>query len=157
MRGCRMASRRALAPASANTRPRMRARSSAPVASANSAPNSATMAGIAAPPGAVRLWAIWSVSTTLAPRAANMSATVLLPLPMPPVRPMEKGSVLIVRLQVRIEAAGNRHDRLAVQEDDQAGRRQVGAERDLQIDAAAVDHHQRDADHRAHQRRHQHD
>jgi hypothetical protein len=42
---------------------------------------------MAAPCGAVREWAIWSVSMTEAPRAANRSATVVLPQPMPPVRP----------------------------------------------------------------------
>src|SRR3954471_13570179 len=157
MRGWRMASRRALAPVSANTRLRMRARSSAPAASANSAPNSAMMAGIAGPCGAVRLWAIRSVSTMLAPRAANMSATVLLPLPMPPVRPMEKGSGRGVALMLMQEALGEGRQRRAVQQGDQAGGGQVGAERNRRIAAMLGHHHQRDADHRADRRRQQDD
>jgi hypothetical protein len=43
---------------------RIAARSSAPSAPATASPNSARIAGIAAPPGAVRAWAMASVSTT---------------------------------------------------------------------------------------------
>ena len=42
--------------------------------------------------GCVRLRAIASVSTMLAPSAASAVATVLLPLPMPPVRMMRNGA-----------------------------------------------------------------
>src|SRR5439155_21053978 len=42
---------------------------------------------MAAPPGMVRRRAIRSVSITTAPTLASIAPTVLLPLPMPPVRP----------------------------------------------------------------------
>ena len=45
----------------------------------------------AAPPGAVSARAMASVSTSSAPQATSIVATVLLPLPMPPVRPTCSG------------------------------------------------------------------
>jgi hypothetical protein len=45
---------------------------------------------MARPLGAVKLREIASASITAAPLAANMLATVLLPLPMPPVRPIRQ-------------------------------------------------------------------
>jgi hypothetical protein len=70
---------------------RMRARSSAPSAMMASGPKAARKASIAAPPAAVLAREIASASTTAAPRAASRAATVLLPLPMPPVRPRRSG------------------------------------------------------------------
>ena len=54
----------------------------------NPARQASINAGMAAPPAAVRLRAIASVSTSVAPRSTAIRATVLLPLPMPPVKPM---------------------------------------------------------------------
>ena len=51
------------------------------------------MAGRAAPPGAVVAREMASASMTAAPRSASMPATVLLPLPMPPVSPMSSADV----------------------------------------------------------------
>jgi hypothetical protein len=45
---------------------------------------------MAAPPASVSARAIASASTTAAPQRASMAATVLLPLPMPPVKPMRQ-------------------------------------------------------------------
>ena len=56
----------------------------------------ALIAGMAAPAGPVSAWAIRSVSTSVAPRAAKRSATVDLPLPMPPVRPMMNREEMMV-------------------------------------------------------------
>src|SRR5207245_10772481 len=46
------------------------------------------MAGMASPPGKVSRRAMASVSMMAAPCDARSTATVLLPLPMPPVRPI---------------------------------------------------------------------
>ena len=51
-------------------------------------PNSVTSSARAGPPGSTRSRAIWSASMTTAPRSTSMPATVLLPEPIPPVRPM---------------------------------------------------------------------
>src|SRR4051812_30355813 len=83
-----MASSRSLAVGSANAISRMRARSSAPSAVIIASPNAARMAGMAAPPAAVRLRALASASISAAPWATSMAAKVLLPLPMPPVSPI---------------------------------------------------------------------
>ena len=88
--GCRMASSASLAAGSANTSWRMWARASAPSALATASPKRWRKAGMAAPPGVVRLWAMASVSTSVAPCATSKAATVLVPLPMPPVRPIMK-------------------------------------------------------------------
>ena len=85
--GCSTASSRPRAEGSEKTCRRIAARSSAPVLPAISAPNSAINAGIAAPLGAVSSCAMASVSTSCAPCATKRSATVVLPLPIPPVRP----------------------------------------------------------------------
>src|SRR5260221_78189 len=50
-------------------------------------PKISSTAGIAAPAFCVSSWAMASLSTIAAPSLANSSATVLLPLPIPPVRP----------------------------------------------------------------------
>ena len=55
-----------------------------------SAPKASRIGSIAAPPGSVRLRAIASVSISSAPRSTSRAATVLLPLPMPPVRPTRR-------------------------------------------------------------------
>src|SRR5437667_2228618 len=65
----------------------MRSRSSAPSAVMKPAPKRSAIAAIAAPPVAVVPREIASASTTAAPSWASISRTVLLPLPMPPVRP----------------------------------------------------------------------
>ena len=70
-------------------RSRMRARSRLPSSRTYSRPKVLSTWAIASPPGAVSAWEIASVSTTRAPSAANMSAALDLPLPMPPVRPTQ--------------------------------------------------------------------
>ncbi len=92
MRGCKSCSRLSLAVGSRNTSSRMRARSSAPVASMNSGPKRFRMASMPPPPAAVREREIASVSTSRAPQSTSIWATVLLPLPMPPVRPIRRGA-----------------------------------------------------------------
>jgi hypothetical protein len=49
------------------------------------------MAGMALPPGCVKDLEMASASMTAAPARAKILATVLLPLPMPPVRPSRSG------------------------------------------------------------------
>src|SRR4051812_42277810 len=66
----------------------MRARSRAPSAVMKSAPKRCAIAAIAAPPLAVVAREIASASMAAAPKACSIASTVLLPLPMPPVRPM---------------------------------------------------------------------
>src|SRR5579862_8097066 len=119
--GCSSASRRAFSSASENTRSRMRLRSIAPDASTNARPKSRRTSGTAAPPGPVSSWAMASVSTTVAPSRPNSSAAALLPLPMPPVRPM-----------TRLNAPGSRqvpaHDWHAPEHGDDSGYGEVGTE-----------------------------
>src|ERR1035438_2617947 len=69
----------------------MRARSRLPSATMNPAPKAARIASTAAPPASVSERAIASVSISAAPWATRIDATVLLPLPMPPVRPKRSG------------------------------------------------------------------
>ena len=88
--GWRIASSRLRASGSANTMLRIAARSSAPCGSMTASPNAFRIAGMAAPPAEVSACATASVSTMCAPCAANRSATVLLPLPIPPVNPTRK-------------------------------------------------------------------
>jgi hypothetical protein len=51
---------------------------------------------MAAPPAAVILREIASASITVAPKSANIAATVLLPLPIPPVKPIRGVVVLVI-------------------------------------------------------------
>src|SRR6267378_4038167 len=88
--GCRSCSSARFAAGSLNTRSRIASRSIAPLGLMNASPKSALMCASAAPPGAVSSCAIASVSTTEAPRRSNSRAAVLLPPPMPPVRPTTK-------------------------------------------------------------------
>ena len=92
--GCRMASSRASRAASAKASSRMRSRSSAPSASMTSAPKAARIGGDRGAAGQRQLRAR-SHRCRRAPRRARPSsaATVLLPLPMPPVRPMRSAGV----------------------------------------------------------------
>src|SRR4051812_18734834 len=87
------------------------------------------MDSMAMPPAAVRRCAIWSVSMMAAPRAANMSVTRVLPLPMPPVRPTEKMASKTELMVSGHSAQIGLHDGIAVQQSDQAGCRQVRTER----------------------------
>ena len=73
------------------TSARMASRSMAPSGLIRVSPNSAKMAGMALPPGCVKDLEMASASMTAAPARAKMLATVLLPLPMPPVRPSRSG------------------------------------------------------------------
>src|SRR6476661_3564380 len=66
---------------------RMRSRSRAPSAAMKSGPNACAMAGMAAPPAAVVAREMASASIVAAPSSRSIPSTVLLPLPMPPVRP----------------------------------------------------------------------
>ena len=93
-RGWMMRSRRARADGSANTKARMRSRSRAPAAVMVSAPKVAAIAGMAKPCGAVTEREIASASSTVAPQLASIDATVLLPLPMPPVNPSRKACAI---------------------------------------------------------------
>src|SRR6185369_3695255 len=68
----------------------MRSRSSAPSGVMKSLPNRSAMVAIAAPPAAVVPREIASASITAAPSCASICNTVLLPLPMPPVRPTRR-------------------------------------------------------------------
>src|SRR5437763_5675972 len=95
----------------------MRTRSSAPSAVMKSLPNFAAMSGIAAPPGAVLEREIASASITAAPSSASICRTVLLPLPIPPVRPM-RSAIAAARSQ-----ADGLQDRLRAEQH----RRQPGA------------------------------
>ena len=142
--GCRMASSDCLAPGSANTRLRICARSSAPSGPATAAPKRWRNAGIAAPPGAVSAWAMASVSTSVAPWPASRAATVLLPLPMPPVSPSVNGTALASQPRPQpVEPRAEEQRRCAA-----AG--QIGPERYRHIAAVAARHDQEDAHHRAH-------
>ena len=95
-KGCTMASSRNLALGSEKTSARMRSLSSAPSGVTNSLPKASAIAGMAGPLAAVTLRAIASESITAAPRAASIWATVLLPLPMPPVKPSRRGELAVI-------------------------------------------------------------
>ena len=88
IRGCKMLSSKRFFCRLLKTTSRIRARSRAPLESTTSTPRASTIARTAAPFGAVRSRAMLSVSTKDAPCACSSLATVLLPLPMPPVRPI---------------------------------------------------------------------
>ena len=91
--GWMIASSSDLALGSSNAWSRILWRSSAPSLVKKSAPNWLAIAGMAAPPGKVHVRAMASASINVAPQATNISATVLLPLPMPPVRPSRNTSL----------------------------------------------------------------
>src|SRR6187455_406678 len=130
----------------------MRGRSRAPLASTKPAPKAARIASIAAPPGRVRRRAMRSVSMTTAPRLASIAPTVLLPLPMPPVRPMRKA---VMRAPTREGRFGLRpaqpaEDALGAGEDHhQPGTGEEGTERHVAAFAQGRRHLHDDADDRA--------
>src|SRR5947207_9658482 len=121
--GCSRASSALLAAGSEKTRSRIFFRSMAPDAAMNSAPNSLSSCGSAAPPRSVSSRAMASVSMTVAPRRANSSAAALLPLPMPPVSPTTNFTARTSQ-PVGVPA----QDRLAPEERDQGGDGDIGAE-----------------------------
>src|SRR2546430_1787252 len=154
--GCSRASSALLAAGSEKTRSRIFFRSMAPDAAMNSAPNSLSSCGNAAPPGSVSSRAMASVSTTVAPRRANSSAAALLPLPMPPVSPTGN-------LRERLKGGGSQplgipaKDGLAPEERDQRGDRDVGSEVEAEscVPAAARGEHLQRAEREAHEGRQQ--
>src|SRR4051812_46749175 len=73
---------------------RMRSRCSAPSAVMKPAPKTRAISAIAGPRGAVVLREIASASMAVAPSCASIESTVLLPLPMPPVRPTRSAMAL---------------------------------------------------------------
>ena len=87
IRGWVMRLRSARAAGSANTRAPSALRSSAPSAVRIVGPNRTTSSPSAGWPRATTSRASRSASTIAAPRSRKRAATVLLPLPMPPVRP----------------------------------------------------------------------
>src|SRR6478735_8360825 len=110
------------------------------------APKWAAIAAMAAPPGAVVPREIASASITAAPSSASICSTVLLPLPMPPVRPTRM-------LQPDRRQDGGRpedHGR-------EARPGKEGAEGYIAAFAQATGELHRDADHGADDRGHQDD
>ena len=94
-----MASNLALALGSLKTNARMLSRSNAPCALTMADPKAFSMAGIACPPLAVVAREIASASIQAAPMEVKIWATLLLPLPMPPVTPSRKGGFFIIPLR----------------------------------------------------------
>ena len=134
-------------------------RSRPPSAAMKPAPNAAAIAPSAAPPGSVRRRAIRSVSITTAPRLASIAPTVLLPLPMPPVRPMRKAVMRAsTRTSVRPGPAQPAEDALGPGEHDhQPGAGEEGAEGHVAAFAQRRRHLHDDADDRADHRGAEHD
>src|ERR1019366_7908896 len=128
----------------------MRARSRLPSAAMNSAPKVALIASIAAPPASVRDRAIASVSISAAPWATRIDATVLLPLPIPPVRPMRSGEA---RAACSAPAEPAEHARLASEHDGDSCAGKERAERNVMPFAQRRAHLHDDADDGADQRR----
>ena len=87
MRGCKISSSVLRAASSPKTNSATRPRSSEPSAPSTSFPNASAMACSAGWPSSTDSRAITSESEIFAPRLANSSAAVDLPIPMPPVRP----------------------------------------------------------------------
>ena len=92
-----------------------------------------------------------SASITAAPSCASICSTVLLPLPMPPVRPTADGRMALkVRSRCRIDVRAEDHGR-------EAGAGQERAEGHVAAFAQPAGKLQRDADHGADDRGHQDD
>ena len=88
IRGCKMPSSRLRAETSENTIARICERSRAPSLAMTPEPKAAAMDSMAAPLEPVSSRAIRSVSMTAAPSSKRSLATVLFPLPIPPVKPI---------------------------------------------------------------------
>src|SRR5665213_32957 len=128
----------------------MRTRSSAPAAVTYSSPNASRIFAMAAPPAAVRRWASASASTMEIPRCAKRAATVDLPLPMPPVRP--------IRTRRSADTGQERRGDLAPEEDhDESRWREVDPKRQFGEKAGTAHSHERKADDRTHPSRNQDD
>ena len=107
-----MPSRRLRSNSFANTRSRIRARSNLPDWSSAPLPNVLTISRNAGVPGSTTSRAIWSVSMTGTPSSANIAATALLPLAMPPVSPISSAGgttgrrLLLVRTRLTVRFLG---------------------------------------------------
>src|SRR5882672_11549501 len=110
---------------------------------------------IAATPLCVSSWAMASVSTIASPSLANSSATVLLPLPMPPVRPMTSFFATSRAFSSSHAVQVPAHHRFAPVQGDHAGDGDVGTEVEAEatLVAAARGEHLRGAERQPHQRR----
>ena len=104
--GWMMASSRFLAAGSENASVRIWSRSNAPSGVIMVSPKALRIRGMARPPGAVTARAMASASMTAAPKSARKPATVLLPLPMPPVRPRRKAHAIAYKPTVLKMACG---------------------------------------------------
>src|SRR5580698_10107513 len=143
-----MASRRLRAVSSLKISVRICARSSEPSTATNDGPNSWAIAGIATPFGAVMRCAITSVSTSGTPSAPNLSATVDLPLPMPPVNPTAN----------MVSASPDRQiERRADKQRERAAGREKRTERQRLLETHTAAPRCRESDHGAGDGRHQHD
>src|ERR1700744_4284101 len=152
-----MASSRALAASSRNTWARIFARSSEPSGITYSAPNEASIGGIATPPGAVIPCAIRSVSITGTPCAANRSAMVVLPLPIPPVQPMLNIPRLL-QAQKSVESLAEQGiKRCTEKQRNCATRCEKRPEWQRFLEAHPTDHRRHQSDNRARPCREQHD
>src|SRR5687767_9539849 len=151
--GCSRFSSACFAAGSANTWSRIFFRSISPPGARKPVPKSFSMCARAAPPLSVSSRAMASVSTTVAPSAANSSAAADLPLPMPPVNPTTKLTGSSDALQV---PSG---DGLAPEHGDDAGDREIRPEVKTKaaVPASAREEHLQRAEQQSHQRGQQDD
>ena len=111
-----------------NTKSRKAALFRRPVSSNKSSPKAARMAGSAAPFSAVRLRLTASASIKGTPKRANSAAAFDLPLPIPPVKPIQ--TVISQSRSLQPPTHTGRH-LLIAHKHQPAGNRQTGAESKL--------------------------
>src|SRR3569623_1686312 len=163
MRGCKMRSSTVRRSGSSNTRVRRRPRSRVPSGCSTSSPPRSTLSCSASLSGDSTSRATTAASIPGTPRRSKYRATVDLPLPMPPVRPMMSMPLAYGARRasasdlVRKEGEITRGKRVAQQQREPAGRGEIRSERNGDVAIAAAGDDEREADGCADHARQQHD